>query len=121
MEFYQGQLRQRGSGLGSILLKRFLIPFVKKTAPRLIKSVARKAVPVLKKQVKRLAPKVLDAGVGVLADSLGRKKTFKQAARARGRTLLREIIKPRRAPKKRHSVKGRARKKKPRTKRDIFG
>ena len=88
MEVYRGSLRPRpgqyGSGvLGSLfsVLKRTAIPLIKKTA-----------VPFLKKQAKRLAPKAASAGLNFLGDVVSKKRTFKDAARERGKQFLADAI-----------------------------
>ena len=80
--YYDGQLRQRGAGLGDVfrVLARTLAPTVLSIGKNFVK---RKAA--------TLGPKALEAGVGVVKDLMA-KKTFKQAVQQRGKRLLSEAI-----------------------------
>ena len=80
--YYDGQMRQRGAGLGDVfrVLARTLAPAVLSIGKNFVK---RKAA--------TLGPKALEAGVGVVKDMMA-KKTFKQAVQQRGKRLLSEAI-----------------------------
>ena len=129
MLHYDGLLRQgqSGRGLGDVfrVLARTLAPHVLKMGKNFVK---QKAV--------TLGPKMLTAGMGVMKDMAGGKRTFKQALRQRGKTLLADAInigadtntphKPRRSRTGNKSTAQTAAKKKPPRKkppprrRDIF-
>ena len=124
--YYDGQLRQRGAGLGDVfrVLARTLAPTVLSIGKNFVK---RKAA--------TLGPRALEAGVGVVKDLMA-KKTFKQAVKQRGKRLLSEAINTAsdsvkrqktssaRASNRSAGARGRASKKRPRKNpprnRDIF-
>ena len=79
--YYQGQIRQKGSGLGGVFsaLGRHIIPLLKNTA-----------LPLLKSQAKRLAPTLAKSGIGLVSDIV-KKKNLKSALKARGKNLGRAL------------------------------
>ena len=106
MDIYRGILRQQtGRGMLGNVLGLF----------------GRSLVPILKKEARKIAPKLLKTGVGVLSDVATRKRSFKEAARSRGKTLIGEVIKPPTRKRKRQSVTGPRKKQKlARRQKDIF-
>ena len=83
--YFGGQIRQRGSGIGALVLgARVAVPFVR----RLLIPAAKRALPI----VKRIGRDLISAALPEVVDVIRKKKTPKQALKSTVSTTVRKQL-----------------------------